>query len=97
VSNLWSPQAAVLIVMPPARPSMPALPPPFPPLPAPPLPGTLPLFVGDPPPQAAIASAPTNMNPALERSPIDMQYHRPRMAHVQVKPLRIRTFGLVLH
>jgi len=44
--------------------------------------------------QAAIASDPTHTNIAPKR-PIDMQYHRPRIAHTQVEPMQIRMFGLV--
>jgi hypothetical protein len=66
MSNTWSPQAAVLIVMPPAKP-MPDLPPLFPApplLPAPPSPIGLPLFGADAVLQAASASAPSHMNTA---------------------------------
>jgi hypothetical protein len=92
MSSTWSPQATVMIVRPPAKLSMPGLPPPFPaPLfPAPPLALALPLGVPDPPPQAAIASAPTNMNTALARSPIDMLYLQPRKVHMQVMLLPSR-------
>jgi hypothetical protein len=66
---------------------MPELPPLFPaPLPAPPLPVTLPLLGADPALQAAIASAPSNMNTALERRPVDILYLQPRMLHMQVPP-----------
>jgi hypothetical protein len=78
---MWSPQDAVLIVMPPAKLTMPGPPPLFP---APPLAFTLPSGFADPALQAAIASAPPNMNTALERSTIDMHYHRPRKVHMQV-------------
>src|SRR4051812_26562194 len=87
MSSTWSPQDAVLIVMPPAKPTMPGPPPLFP---APPAAPTLPLVVADPVLQATIASAPTNMNPAPERSPIDMLYLQPRKVHLQVRRRLVR-------
>src|SRR6478735_1468416 len=92
MSSRWSPHAAVLMTMPPAKPSTPELAALLPApllLPAPPLLNGLPGFGVEAVLQATIASAPTHMNSPPKRSPIDMRYHRSRVAHMQANVVRI--------